>query len=289
MDLLGSGLAEIDHPGLGGGSPHDGIIDHDDALPLHSFTDEVELHADIEVADELGRLNEGAADVVVAHEGRVVGDSKFFREAQRGVDAGIGHRNHDVGLDRVKARQFASHVHARPADRDAAQAAVGAGEVDVLKDAEGLARGCEGEFRADSLTVDHDHFPGLEVPDELRADQVECAGLGREDPGAVHLAEGEGSEAVRVTDTDDLVLAHDDDGEGSLESAKGPDGAARGLVWLGHQVKDDLAVHRRLEDRAPVLEFVAERSRVHEVAVVGHGELTAGSVDDERLGVKQGA
>lgn len=54
---------------------------------------------------------------------------------------------------------------------------------------------------------------------------------------------------------------------------------------LRHQVQDDFGVDRGLEDGAFLLEFVPELAGVGEIAVVGDGDLAAGAIDDQRLGV----
>ena len=289
VDLPGAGLAEIHHARLGGRAAHDGVVDDHDALALHRLADEVELHPDVEVADELGRLDEGAADVVVADESGVVGNSQFLGEAERGIDAGVGHGDDHVGLDGVEARQFAAHVDACLADGDAAQTAVGSREVDILEDAEGLARFGEGELGADSLVVDHDNLSRLEVADEGRPDQVKGAGFGGEDPSVIKLAEGKGAQTAGIAEADDFVLTHDHHGEGPFEAAQRADRSAHRFVGLGKEMENDLAVDRGLEDGSAVLKLVPQGGSVDEVAVVGDGELSACRVDAERLGVEEGA
>ena len=56
---------------------------------------------------------------------------------------------------------------------------------------------------------------------------------------------------------------------------------------LGQQVQDDFAINGGLEDRAFGLQLVAEPGGVGEVAVVRDGNLAAGAIDGERLGVAQ--
>ena len=137
VDFLGAGLAQIDHAGAGGGAADDGIIDDDDALAGDGFLDEVELHAHVEVADELRGLEEGAPDVMVADESVLVGDAELLGEAERGVVAGVRHRHDEIRLDRVQAGELAAHGGAHPGDVDVADDAVRPGEIDVLEDAEG--------------------------------------------------------------------------------------------------------------------------------------------------------
>ena len=48
-----AGFFERLHARLAGRAAHDGIVHYDDALALHQLADEVELHAHVEVADEL--------------------------------------------------------------------------------------------------------------------------------------------------------------------------------------------------------------------------------------------
>ena len=54
-------------------------------------------------------------------------------------------------------------------------------------------------------------------------------------------------------------------------------------------MQQDLGIAARLEDRAVAHEIVAQLARVDEVAVVGHGDLAVGAIDQERLGVVQPA
>ena len=185
--------------------------------------------------------------------------------------------------------QFAAHIDACLADGDAAQAAVGSREVDILEDAEGLARLGEGELGADSLIVDHDNLSRLEVADEGRPDQVEGAGFGGEDPSVIKLAEGKGAQTAGIAEADDLVLSHDHHGKGPFETAQRADRPAHGFVGLGKEVENDLAVDRGLEDGSAVLKLVPEGGSVDEVSVVGDGELSPCRVDAERLGVEKGA
>ena len=100
VHFLRAGVAQVHHARAGGGAAHDRVIDHDDALARHAFLDDVELHLHAELARELRGIEEGAPDVMIADEGGVVGNARFLAETERGVVAGIGHGNDQVGLDR---------------------------------------------------------------------------------------------------------------------------------------------------------------------------------------------
>ena len=52
------------------GAADDAVVDEDDALAFKQGPAGVELHADAKVADALGGFYEGAADIVIADEGR---------------------------------------------------------------------------------------------------------------------------------------------------------------------------------------------------------------------------
>src|SRR5262249_56878600 len=73
--------------------------------------------------------------------------------------------------------------------------AVGPREVDVLEDALAHGLGREGAEGPLARALDDHELAGLELPHELRADEVEGAGLGGHDGGAVELADHEGAEA----------------------------------------------------------------------------------------------
>ena len=64
----------------------------------------------------------------------------------------------------------------------------------------------EGAQRAQPAAPDHDHLARLEVALVLGADQVEGAGLARDDPGAVEAPERERPEAERIARGDQRVV-----------------------------------------------------------------------------------
>ena len=66
------------------------------------------------MADVVGRLDEGAADIVVADDPKLERDAAFRRVAHRGGHAGIRHRHDDVGVDVALARQFARRCACAP-------------------------------------------------------------------------------------------------------------------------------------------------------------------------------
>ena len=150
-----------------------------------------------ELAQRLGRLDEGAAHVRVLHEALAERQARGVRVAHGGGRAGLGHGDHDVGLDRLLEREAAAHLHAglvhgAPGDRG-----VRPGEVDVLEHAAGrLGLGEAGG--ADALLVDRDHLAGLDLPDERGADGGEGRLLGGHHPAPLEAAEHERAHTLRV-------------------------------------------------------------------------------------------
>lgn len=59
------------------------------------------LQLDAHVADGIGRLDEGAANIVVADDAELKGQAGSLGEADRGRRAAVGHRHYDVGIDRI--------------------------------------------------------------------------------------------------------------------------------------------------------------------------------------------
>ena len=89
--------------------------------------------------------------------------------------------------------------------------------------------------------------PGFDVAHEARADDVERAGLGGEDPGAVEIAQHQRADAERIAAADHLLRRQRHQREGALDLAQRVDEA-------------------RIECRAPWL--VAIRCRIVSVSEV---------------------
>ena len=126
-----------------GGAAHDRIVHQDH--PLAGQHDAVggvlQLHP--EIADVVGGLDEGAADIVVADDAEVERQAALGGVAHRGGDAGIRHRHHHVGRHGGLARQLGADGLARVVDRRALHHRIRTGEVDVFEHAEPLARAAE--------------------------------------------------------------------------------------------------------------------------------------------------
>src|SRR6266542_3458459 len=160
----------------------DRVVDDDEALALDDLLHRVELQVYALVAHALVGLDEGAANVAVLHETFRIRDASLMRVPDRGRRGGVRHADNQVGLDGRLAGQLTAHVHAHRVEELVADDAVGAGEVDVLEDAQRVALLLNGLHRVEALFVDNDRLTGLDLAHEFGAEVVESAGLGGDNP-----------------------------------------------------------------------------------------------------------
>ena len=135
-----AGLAHHLHDLQRGRAAHDRIVDEHDALAGEHVAVGVVLEAHAHVADRVGRLDEGAADIVVADDAEIEGQAGRLGEADRRRRAGIGHRHDEVGRRRRLARELGADPLAHLVDAAALDDRIGPGEIDVLEDAEARLR-----------------------------------------------------------------------------------------------------------------------------------------------------
>src|SRR4051794_22491725 len=93
------------------------------------------LHADAVFAHALGRLDEGAADIVVSDDAELERHAGMLAVAEGGGYAGIRYRHHDVDLDMAFTRQLGAEGLANIVHRAAADDRIRPREVDVFEDA----------------------------------------------------------------------------------------------------------------------------------------------------------
>ena len=185
MNLLGAGVAqhldELHH----GGAAHDGVVDDDQALALDIVAQRVEFHTHAHGAQLLRRLDKRTAHVAVLDKALAKGNTALVRIPLRGRQAGVGHADDQVGLDGLLVCQLATHVVTAGIDALAVHDGVGAGKVDLLKDAVGGLFGCRHALLGyQTLGADAQDLAGTDVTDVLGTHDVECAGLGSNDPAA---------------------------------------------------------------------------------------------------------
>jgi hypothetical protein len=186
-------------------------------------------------------------------------------------------------------REALPHALAGAVDRLAVDQAVGPREVDVLEDAEPRHRLDVEAVAGQSALVDHHDLAGLDVAHVLGLDQVEGAGLRRQDVGVLPPSDHQRAKPVGIAHADQLAVGQEHQRVRAGDLAQGGDqpGHRIELRDLGHQVDDALGVAGGLEDRASGLEAGAQLVGVDQVAVVGDGDRAARVVEQERLGVAQ--
>src|SRR5215475_896780 len=233
------------------------------------------------------RFNEGAPDVMVPHQ-----RESEFQPRLRGVadgrrDAGIGHRHDDVGVRRAFPRQLFAHPVTALVDAAAEDYRIRAREIDMLEDAMREPLRLERVERMRSARIDYDDLSGFDVADVVRADQVEGAGLRREDRGAVDFAHAERAKSARVAYCYDALGRGEKHREGALVVHQRLDDRVDDvpLPGAGDPVQHDFGVGGRREDRAFHFEPISGLGRVGQVAVVAERDLTEAAFDQERLGL----
>ena len=185
MNLLGAGVAqhldELHH----GGAAHDGVVDDDQALALDVVAQRVELHAHAHGTQLLRGLDKRTAHIAILDEALAKGNAALVRITLRGRQAGVGHANDQVGLDGLLVCQLTTHVVAAGVDALAVHDGVGTGKVDLLKDTVGgLFSRRYALLGHQALGADTQDLAGTDVADVLGAHDIECAGLGGNDPAA---------------------------------------------------------------------------------------------------------
>ena len=160
-------------------------------------------------------------------------------------------------------------------------------EIDQLEDALAAALRRQLLHGAHARGIGHHHLAGLDLPLELRLDQVERAGLAGEHRGTAQLAHHQRPEAERVAHGDDRVRGEEQERVGAAHLREGLlDALSRGALALaGDEVQEQLGIGGALEDRALRLQGGAQLLRVDEVAVVRHRDRPGRALEHERLGV----
>ena len=137
MDFGGAAVADDLDEGAGGVAAHDGVVDEDDALAFQVAGERIVFEGDTYFAQLIVGLDEGAADVAIFGQSFGVGDAGFQAVADGMGCGGVWHTDDDVGLGRGFLRQDAPHLLAYLVNGLPWKVGIGAGEVDVFKDAEG--------------------------------------------------------------------------------------------------------------------------------------------------------
>ena len=137
--------------------------------------------------------------------------------------------------------------------------------------------------------VENHHLARFHVADVLGVNQVESAGLRRQDVSAIQLSQAQRTEPPRVANAVNRVLEKHDQGISShhlVERFGNGFGNAR-LSRAGEIVQDHFRVAGSLENIAASFQFLAHGRGIHQVAVVRKRNLALVAAHFQRLGVSQ--
>ena len=176
----------------------------------------------------------------------------------------------------------------------ARQKAVRPREVDMLEDAarrDALAVRFAAIYATQPLLVYQHRLARLHIALESRADMVERAGLRRQHPAAVQLADAERAHAQRVAHADELGIGHYREGIRALQPphAVGDALFPRERGRVGKEMRDDFGVVAAVKIAAPAGELFFQRHRVDEIAIVRQRELDSIALGADGLRVLYGA
>ncbi len=243
--------------------------------------------------DAVGRLDEGAPDIVVADNAELERDAAFLRVPHRGRHARIGHRHDQVRGHAGFAGEFRPDRFARRIDGGPLDHGIGTGEVDVLEDAEPLALAPERLDAAHALLIDDDDLAGLHVAHELGADDVERAGLRRQHPAGKRVGadppQDQRAHAQRIAHADQRLVRERHQRVGADDLLERVDQPVRhGRVQADRdEVDEHLGIGGGLEQAAAPHQGAAQDMRVGEVAVMRDREAAELEIRVERLHVAQ--
>ncbi len=132
-----------------------------------------------------------------------------------------------------------------------------------------------------------DHLARLDVAHEGRADDVESAGLRRQNPSVVEPTDDERPYAERIAAADHLLARQADEGIGAFDPLQRSDQPVEQAILSDRrdEVQEHLGVGGRLEDRAVALQFALQGLGVGEIAIMSDREAAARELGEERLDI----
>src|SRR5215210_1974393 len=288
VDLSSAGLEEQLDQLAARVAAYDGVVHDDHPFAFDHAGQRVELEPDAELAHTVGRLDESTANVAVLYKAFRVRDAAPLRVAYRRHHPRVGNGDDNITLGRRLIGQELTHPVPGAGDLASVEARVGTGEVHVFEDAQSTAR-CLGPVAHQALVVNNNDLAGLHVAQEPGADDIQAAGLAGDGVAALDLTDTEGTEAMRVAKSDELVTEDHGHRVSALEAAhRAPDRlpGREPPFQLPHGRRRDVRrVRGRVEPEAVFGQAVPQLPGVYEVAVVGHGHVYVAATAELGLGI----
>src|SRR6516162_6362382 len=289
MHLGGAGIAHHLDDLNGCGAAHDRVVDKHDALAAHDRAVGAVLEANAELANVLGRLDEGAADIVIANDAELIGEARFLGITDRRRHPRVRYRHDHIGGCGHFASQFRAACFADGVDAAAAKTRIRPGEIDVFENTGPRRLRRERLVRMCAVLVEDEDFAVFDIAHILRADDVERAGLRRENRATVQFAKHERADAKRVAGADKLFVGQPDKGVRAFKHAQTFDEPIDKTIAMraGHQMQNYFGIGGRLHHGAIAHELTPQRQSVRQIAVMANGKSAGIELGKQRLDIAQ--
>ena len=160
-------------------------------------------------ADGLLRFNKCAPNIMVADDAQFKRHLRLVGIADGGWHAAIGHRNDDICRHRTFKGQLAAKRLAAIINAFSANNTVGAGEINIFENAGARRKFGERFDTLQPIFGNDDNLAIFNLAHKLRADNIQRAGLRRQNIMPVKLAQNKRSNAQRVARANEFFIGHD--------------------------------------------------------------------------------
>ncbi len=212
-------------------------------------------------------------------------DAARLGVAESGGCCAVGHRDHDVGIDRAFLGELLAHFAADLVAALFENLGIGAAEVDVFENAVGEAVLVRKAFRMEPVLCNRQEFTGLDVANVVCSEQVEGTCFAGNAPGLAHAGKRERAETEAVAGHVHGILADKDEAEAAGEFCDSLLNGFTQVIGLGacYFVQKNFGIGGGLENMSVGFHFGAEFGGVRDVAVVGDCDLAPLATYENRL------
>ena len=219
MHLAGTSLPKHADNGALSVSAHDRIIDHHESLARDDLTQWIELETDTKLSDRLRGLDERTSDVGVLDQTLCEWDAGLLGVSDSCRGSALGHRNHQICIDRTLTCQLTSHLCPNSVNSVPGNSGVGASKVDELEQAALRLSGSE-PLTAQAMFINRDQLTGLDLAHKRCTHDVQCCGFTGNHPAALKLAESQWPNPLRIARGIERGLIHEHQGVCPLHLGK---------------------------------------------------------------------
>ena len=274
----------------GSSAPDHGIIHQHHPLPFHYGLDCRKLHPYPLLPHGLRRIYECPAYIFVLYQPHLIRQPRSLAITHGRTETRIRHTYDHISISRRLLPEQTAALLSETVYIAAFYVAVRTGEIDILHRTHRISAIFGIMPAPDTMAVHRDNLPRLDIPDELCPDGIECTGLAGKHISVAQSCYRKRPETVFVTAGIYPVPGHDDECESPLDHIESlhyreyPRLAAVHSILLD-KMRKNLAVRRRLEKASPVLQIFSQLRGIHDIAVVGQGEIPRIMSEKERLDI----